>query len=133
MRFSLLACLVFAWVTTAGAAEPKPITAAVGHEFKITLPYNTTTGYQWVLVKPPDEKLARLLRSEYKRLDSNLMGASGDMTWTFKALAEGKTEMKLNYIRPWERKEKPARTTNFVVVIKVPKDLKETQAAKPGS
>ena len=133
MRFSLLACLIFAWAMTTGAAEPKPITVAAGHEFKIKLPGNATTGYQWVLAKPPDAKLVKLLGSEYKPADSKLAGAGGVSTWTFKALAEGKTEMQLDYLRSWERNEKPAQTTNFVVVIKPAKDHGKKQAAKPGS
>jgi hypothetical protein len=36
-----------------------------------------------VLARPPDEKLVKLLGSEYKRLDSKLLGAGGDMVWTF--------------------------------------------------
>ena len=120
MKLSWLICLALSCLTTAGAAEPKPIAVNVGQEFKLTLRYNATTGYQWVLAKPPDGKLVKLLGSEYKRLDSKLLGAGGDMVWTFQALAEGQTEMGLNYIRPWERGQKPAQTTNFVVVIKAP-------------
>ena len=75
MKFSLLICLALSWVTTAGAAEPKPIAVTVGQEFKLTLQYNAGTGYQWVLAKPPDEKLVKLLSSEYKRLDLSLGSA----------------------------------------------------------
>jgi inhibitor of cysteine peptidase len=120
MKFSLLICLALSCLTTAGAAEPKPITVKVGQEFKLTLQCNATTGYQWVLAKPLDEKLVKLLGNEYKRLDSKLVGSGGDMVWTFQALAEGKAEIGLNYVRSWEKGAKPAETTNFVVVIKAP-------------
>jgi len=133
MKYSLLTCLALVWLATAQAGAPKPITVTAGQEFKITLQYNATTGYQWVIVKNADEKLVKLLSSEYKRLDSKRMGAGGDMVWTFKALAEGKTEMQLNYIRPWERKEKPDQTTNFVVVIKAPKAPAKPKAATPAT
>ena len=114
-------------------AEPKPTTVKAGQELKLTLHANATTGYQWVLAKALDEKLVKLLGSEYKRLDSKLMGAGGDMVWTFKALAEGKAEIRLNYIRPWERGVKPVETTNFVVVIKAGKDKGKKPDPKPGS
>ena len=55
------------------------------------------------------------------------------MTWTFKALAEGKTQMELNYLRPWEKGQKPAQATNFVVVIKAPKPRAKTKAPAPGT
>ena len=122
MRFLLPAWLALCWLATAQAGEPKPIAVTVGQEFKLTLPANATTGYQWVLAQPPDEKLVKLLKSDYKRPDGKLVGAGGNMTWNFKALAEGETEMKLNYVRPWERTEPPAQTTNYVVIIKAGKD-----------
>ena len=133
MRFSLLICLALSWLTTAGAAEPKPIAVKVGQEFKLTLQYNASTGYQWVLAKPLDEKLVKLLGTEYKRLDSKLVGAGGDMVWTFKALAEGKAQIGLNYVRPWEKGAKPAETTNFVVVIKAPKTPANKKAPAPAN
>ena len=133
MKFSLLICLALSWVTVAGAAEQKPITLKAGQEFKLTLRYNASTGYQWVIAKSPDDKLVKLLGSEYKRLDSKLVGAGGDMVWTFQALAEGKTEIGFNYVRPWEKGAKPAETTNFVVVIKARKDQEKKPDPKPGS
>jgi inhibitor of cysteine peptidase len=133
MKLSLLICLALACLMNAGAAELKPITVKAGQEFKLTLHANATTGYQWLLAKAPDERLVRLLGSEYKRLDSKLMGAGGEMVWKFQALAEGKTEISLNYIRPWEKGVKPVETTNFVVVIKAGKDKGKKPDPKPGS
>jgi inhibitor of cysteine peptidase len=103
MRFLLLTGLVLVWLATAQAGEPKPIAVVTGKEFKITLPSNATTGYQWMLTKAPDEKLVKLLSSDYKRPDSKLAGAGGHMLWTFQALAAGKTELGLDYVRPWEK------------------------------
>jgi inhibitor of cysteine peptidase len=133
MKVLLVTGLTLVWLASAQAGEPKPIAATVGKEFKVTLPGNPTTGYLWVLAKAPDEKLAQLLRSDYKRLDSKLVGSGGDTVWTFRALAEGKTQMELNYIRPWEKGEKPAQTTNFVVVIKASKASAKTKAPAPGT
>ncbi len=110
------------WLATAQAGESRPISARVGQEFKLALPCNASTGYTWVLATVPDEKLVKLVKTDYKRQDSKLIGAGGTMVWTFKGLAEGKTEMKLNYVRPWEKAERPAQTTNFAVVIRAGKD-----------
>ena len=118
MRFSLLICLALSWLTTAGAEEPKPLAVTVGQEFKLTLQYNSSTGFQWVFAKPLDAKRLKLKNTDYQRPDPKLPGAPGDMVWTFQALAEGKADIRLNYVHPWDSSMKPAETTNFVVVIK---------------
>ncbi len=133
MNVLLLTVLALVWLAAAQAEEAKPVTTAVGKEFKIPLACNPTTGYLWVLAKAPDEKLAKLLKSEFKRPDSKLAGAGGEMIWTFKALAEGKTRMALNYVRPWEKGQKPAQATNFVVVIKAPKAAAQAKASTPAN
>lgn len=125
MRRLFLACLTLGCGLTAVAADPKPIAVTVDQEFNITLRYNATTGYQWQLAKPVDETLLKLTGSEYKRPESGLIGAGGDQVWTFKALAPGKTQVELQYLRPWEKGTPPARTTNFVVVIEKKKAAPE--------
>jgi predicted secreted protein len=52
------------------------------------------------------------------------LGAKTHWNFRFKAVSEGKTEIALKYIRPWETNVPPVRTTNFVVVI---------SALKPGN
>jgi inhibitor of cysteine peptidase len=133
MKVLLLTGFAFVWLAAAQAEESKPVAATVGKEFKITLQCNPTTGYQWVLAKAPDEKLAKLLRSEFKRPNSKLVGVGGEMRWTFQALAEGQTQMELNYIRLWEKGVKPAQTTNFVIVIKAKKAPAKAEAPAPGT
>jgi inhibitor of cysteine peptidase len=133
MKVLLVTGLALVWLAAAQAGGSKPVAATVGKEFKITLQCNPTTGYQWVLAKAPDEKLAKLLRSDYKRPDSKLVGAGGDMVWTFRALTEGQTQVELNYVRPWEKGVKPAQTTNFVVLIKASKASAKTKAPAPST
>jgi len=107
--------LVSAWA--GHSAEPKPIRAAVGQEFKLTLESNPSTGNQWLIARPLDEQLLKLLGSEYRRGRPGAAGAGGYDILSFKALSEGKTQIHLKYGRLWERDTTPARTTNFVVVI----------------
>lgn len=121
MKRLTLLCLALGSLLTSAAERPKPLTVKVGQEFKISLQYNASTGYQWQFGQPPDQNLLKLLGTEYKRPKSNLLGAGGDEIWTFKALAEGKTKLELNYVRPWEKGSSPAQRTNFVIVIKKPK------------
>jgi inhibitor of cysteine peptidase len=125
MRFSLLACLALGWSMVAQAEDAKPIAVKVGQEFKIALKANATTGYQWVIAKGPDTNLVKLAHCIYKRPESRLIGAGGEMVWTFQALAKGKTEIGLIYARSWEKNVKPAQTTNFIVVIRTGTDGKK--------
>jgi inhibitor of cysteine peptidase len=117
MKIVALLSAVFVSVALSGAAERKPITVAVGEEFKISLESNASTGYQWLMAKPLDEKLLKLLGSEYKRGRPGTPGGGGNEILSFKALAEGKTQIQLKYARLWEGDANPSRTTNFVVVI----------------
>jgi inhibitor of cysteine peptidase len=117
MKALCLSCLVLGIAPALLAADPKPITVTVDQEFKITLPYNPSTGYQWQLAKPVDESLLKVASSVYKRPESKRIGAGGDQVWTFKAVGTGSIQVALQYLRPWEKGTPPARTTNFVVVI----------------
>src|ERR1035438_7231850 len=129
MKFIALLCLGFGWMLTAAAAEPKPIAVTVGQEFKISLQSNPSTGYLWHFAKPPDAKFLKLVSTKYQAPESKLVGAGGSGVWTFKALAEGKTALELNYQRPWEKSLPPAQSTNFVVVITGAKGNAEAPAA----
>lgn len=99
------------------AAEPKPITVATGEEFKITLESNPSTGNQWLMARPLEERLLKLLGSEYKRGRPGAPGGGGHEILSFRALAAGKTQIHLKYGRLWEQDPTPARSTNFVVII----------------
>jgi len=127
MKRLTLICLALGPLLTSAAERPKPLTVTVGQEFKISLPYNASTGYQWQFGKPPDQNLLKLLGTEYKRPESKLLGAGGDEIWTLKALAKGKTKLELHYVRPWEKGSPPAQQTNFVIVIKKPKAKAKAQ------
>ncbi len=55
-----------------------PIEVEVGQEFAITLRSNPTTGYQWQLVGLSDEDIVKLVGSEYKGPEAELVGAGGE-------------------------------------------------------
>jgi inhibitor of cysteine peptidase len=95
----------------------KPISVGVGQEFKIVLASNSSSGNQWLMARPLDDRFLKLLGSEYKRGRSGAAGAPGNEVLSFKALGEGKTQIYLKYAKLWEKDTAPAQTTNFVVVI----------------
>jgi inhibitor of cysteine peptidase len=96
----------------------RPITAAPGGKFVITLESNRTTGFCWQVAKPLDEKVVKLSGSEYVPSQSDLDGAPGKELWTFTAVEPGQTAISLKYIRPWEKNKPPAKEVNFTVIVR---------------
>jgi inhibitor of cysteine peptidase len=95
------------------------VSLQVGDTLRVVLPSTPSTGYSW---RPSGDDTAGAMQvtsSQYKnsqRNDSQYKagqprpGASGTQTFTLAAKAPGQDHLKLNYIRPWEKNAKPART-----------------------
>lgn len=103
----LLACFlsIFSFMTFANADELS-INASTGEtSFEVVLAANPTTGYQWSLVQY-DQSLLTLSTSYYKKPDTNLIGAGGQMVFGF-TLKKGQTypassSMVFKYARSWD-------------------------------
>ncbi len=117
MKAAIYLLALSCWLPKTVCAEEKPIAVGVGQEFKLALESNPSSGNQWLLAKPLDERLLKRLATEYRRGRSGAPGATGNEILSFRALAEGKTVIRLKYGRLWEQDTAPARKTNFVVVI----------------
>ena len=89
----------------------------VGDMLQVTLEGNPTTGYDWEMASGDAAVLEQLGASTYKA-DSDLMGAGGQVTLRFKAVAAGQTTLQLVYHRPWETDEPPAQTFEVTVIVK---------------
>src|ERR1700757_5193518 len=94
------------------AAEPKPITVAAGQEFEVTLESPSGSDHQWLLAKPLNESYLKQSERRYKR-----GGGGGSEVLRYKAIAEGKTQIHLQYASLWEKGATPLQSTNFVVII----------------
>jgi inhibitor of cysteine peptidase len=102
------------------AQESNPaemINTQVRHNFTITLPANPTTGYQWQLARPLNDKMIKLISSEYIADDTGLVGSGGKQVWKFRALKVGRAAIALKYVRSWEKDTKP-EVKYFIVSIK---------------
>ena len=91
--------------------------------FVVKLASNPTTGYQWKVVQF-DKDLLTLSSSQYQRPQTNLIGAGGQMFYTF-TLNKGKsypkkTKMVFKYERSWEPNSGMVKnvTVNFVTAPK---------------
>lgn len=73
--------------------------------FVVTLAANPTTGYNWSVLEF-DKNLLTLTSSQYQKAKNKLIGAGGQMLFTF-ALNKGKsyphsTSMTFKYARSWD-------------------------------
>ena len=93
-----------------------PIRVEPGQGFSIILDSNPTTGYSWRMTEPPDEKFLLLRDKSYRPPDTLRKGAGGEEIWNFTATAAGRTDIVFEYVRPWEKGKKPARTRKFTVI-----------------
>jgi inhibitor of cysteine peptidase len=79
------------------------VTLEVGETIKVVLKGNPTTGYTWTAaLTEEDAAILQQVGAPTYVADSDLMGAGGTYTFTFKALATGEALLKLTYARPWE-------------------------------
>jgi inhibitor of cysteine peptidase len=107
------------------------IKATVGKEFVITLDANATTGYEWQLAAPIDDKLINLVSSEYVPYETGLVGSGGKSVWTFKAIQAGKAQISFKYIRSWEKDITPENRVMYVADIQESVKASETVKKEP--
>jgi len=96
----------------------KPVEVTAGDTFRIVLEANATTGYRWQLADKLDEKIVRKVHSRYRGPIARRPGAGGHEFWRFYAVAAGTTEIRMVYVRSWEKGVEPAREAVFKVTVK---------------
>jgi inhibitor of cysteine peptidase len=84
----------------------------------ITLESNPTTGFAWEVKDIANKDIVEFMSNEFQSSENGLIGGGGAEVWTFKALAQGKTTITMEYSRPWEGGEKAERTFFLTVVHK---------------
>jgi inhibitor of cysteine peptidase len=93
------------------------VEVALGGSFIVILESNPTTGFQWQLERITDEAVLELAGQEFVAPETALIGAGGKEIWTFKALAQGSSEISMEYRRPWEEGIEPANTFVLTVLV----------------
>jgi inhibitor of cysteine peptidase len=116
-----MACILFGFSFFSHASgEDLSVNAdSSKNSFTVKLVANPTTGFQWEVTEY-DKNLLILSESHYERPQTNLIGAGGEMLFTF-TLKKGKiypanTHMKFKYSRSWEPGSSTVKniTVNFV-------------------
>jgi len=85
----------------------------------ICLPGNATTGYRWQIADTGSGALKQLGQDEYfaRPRPPRWAGGGGTFVFKFQAVNSATANVKLVYVRPWEKNKAPAKT--FTVTIKV--------------
>ncbi|MBR6241645.1 MAG: protease inhibitor I42 family protein [Lentisphaeria bacterium] len=96
------------------------VTVKAGDTVQVKLRSNRTTGYSWAELK--DKTDAKVLKSDGGSYEVNahpegMVGVGGVETFTFTAVAPGRTEIALGYARPWEKDKEPAQSFKATVVV----------------
>jgi predicted secreted protein len=95
----------------------QPVQVNSGQQFTIVLDSNRTTGYQWQLAHPVDEKILKQVSNSYEAPSNAMPGAGGKEFWIFQAVGKGKTTIDFEYVRPWEKTTPRATSTSFQVEV----------------
>ena len=96
------------------------VTVKAGDTVQVKLRSNRTTGYSWAELK--DKTDTKVLKSDGGSYEVNahpegMVGVGGVETFTFTAVAPGRTEIALGYARPWEKDKEPAQSFKATVVV----------------
>ena len=97
----------------------KTLKVKIGDVIRVKLKSNRTTGYSWSLTGKTDAKVLNSGEVEYKvdEHPAGMVGVGGTETFTFTAVAPGRTEIALGYARPWEKDKEPAQSFKATVVV----------------
>ena len=97
----------------------KIINLNIGDNLQINLPGNYTTGYQWVVINGYDDDVIKQEgKDEYQPEKTDLVGAGGTATFTFKAVGTGRTDLNLEYKRSWEKNGDVPEDFEITIVVK---------------
>jgi inhibitor of cysteine peptidase len=94
----------------------KTVEILVGDELEVILPSNPTTGYTWDLILL-DTNVLRPEKEEFFAINKAI-GSGGVEVIKFRAIAAGKSTVKLIFHRPFEHNVPPLNTFEVTVIIK---------------
>jgi inhibitor of cysteine peptidase len=104
-------------VSVSDADNGKTVLVPVGCRLVVRLASNITTGYLWRVVTGNPAHLRQDGEATYDSPDAQLLGAGGTQVFTFTALEADRTQLVLEYIRPWEANA----LRRFTVIVHSPR------------
>ena len=109
-------CVRSGGITLRAGDDGGQVELVEGQSFVVSLDGNPTTGYTWEAVEY-DQQILRQVGEPRFTPESSAMGAPGKQQLRFRAVAPGRTTLRLVYHRPWEEAE-PERTFSVEVVVR---------------
>ena len=95
----------------------KELTVPLGAVIQIELAAAGGTGYLWQFDDLDREHFELLKTETVKDEKPGLIGAPTVMRWQVKTRRQGRADLKLDYFRPWEGKDKAA--DQFVIRVRI--------------
>jgi inhibitor of cysteine peptidase len=110
-------------LTLTVADKGKTVTAKVGQAITVLLKGNPTTGYSWDWAGVIGDAVAKDGDVAYAtdKHPPGMVGVGGMFTAKLKAVKPGKSTVRLEYRRPWEKDVKPQEDDIFTVTVSVEK------------
>ena len=91
-----------------------------GQVLLVRLPSNPTTGYRWKVVAIDEVVLKQVGEAEFTPYQTGripLAGAGGTELFRFRAVGPGKTTLRLEYVRPWEKGVPAVKQYALLVIV----------------
>ena len=104
-------------VTVRKEQSGQELQVRTGDMIRVELPTTGGTGYAWYVDKLNSEYLELVSEQTKQESEQGKIGAPVTAIWLFRAKKEGWSEIRLDYFRKWEGKEKSA--DHFIVKVHV--------------
>lgn len=89
-----------------------------GDTLAVSLAGNITTGFSWSVVSVKPAVLKSVSRQYVEKKAGPCCGQGGVFILRFRAVAAGRTPLRLGYARPFEKSTPPAQTFAITAVVK---------------
>lgn len=89
----------------------------VGQTCTIIVEANPTTGYEWEMIDKPNPTVVKPIGNTYRSCTPVTAGSGGRTFWNFKALAPGRSKVKLEYYPPDSNNHIPTQTAIFTIIV----------------
>jgi len=107
-------------IVLTAADSGRTVTVRRGESITLRLAGNPTTGYRWQLRLPLGPALEQQGDSAYvpDPAPGGIVGSGGTEVWKFKGIRAGRLTLVLEYRRPWEKDQPPARTVTYAIRVR---------------
>ena len=105
-------------MVSAAESVPTPVSLKVGQQ--ISMDGNAGTGYLWKLAErlPENSPVRENISCAAQNDDTFCCGFPTPTTLTIAGVKEGKAQVRVVYVRPWEKGKRPAAEECFSVSVK---------------